>query len=114
MKTTTSKTIVAIYIAFLSIPAFGQDIENAYRKAVDGIFSGIPAEKITTGILIERAPSFVNMYRYEGACKEKDTCNVRKWKQMYSAQRSVQKMSSLGVASFAIAVRLNHKSLSII
>ena len=82
MKSTVCK-IIAVCISLLSIQASGQDIQKAYQKAVDGIFSGIPAEKVNTGILIERAPTFVNMYRYEGACKEKDTCNVKKWKQMY-------------------------------
>jgi len=83
MKTTIKKTVLAVCIGFITVSALGQDLREAYQKTVDGIFSGIPSEKITTGILIERAPTFVDMYRYEGACKEKDTCNVKKWKQMY-------------------------------
>ena len=65
MKTIINKTTLAVCIGFLSIPVLGQDVREAYRKAVDEVFSGIPAEKVTTGILMERAPTFVNMYRYE-------------------------------------------------
>ena len=79
-----SKIIIVACISTLSMSAFGQDLRNAYQKAVDKIFSGIPAEKVTTGILIERAPTFVNMFLYERSNKEiMDTCNVNKWKQMH-------------------------------
>ena len=84
MKTAITKTILAVCIVFLSVTAFGQEVREAYQQAMDKIFSGIPAEKVTTGILIERAPSFVNMFLYEGAHTEiTDTCNASKWKQMY-------------------------------
>ena len=71
-----------INIGLLSVPVFGQDILEAYQEAIDKVFSGIPSEKVTTGILIERAPAFVDMSRYEGNKEIMDTCNVRKWKQM--------------------------------
>jgi len=84
MRAFVSKTVLAACIGVLSIPAFGQDVQEAYQRAVDKIFSGIPVQKVTTGILIERAPTFVDMYRYERENKEIiDTCNVKKWKQMY-------------------------------
>ena len=83
MKTSINKTILVLCMGIMSLSVFGQELRNAYQKAVDNIFSGIPSEKVTTGILIERAPSIVNMFLYEGAHKEIiDTCNVRKWKQM--------------------------------
>jgi len=65
MKTTINKTVFAVCIGFISVSALGQDLREAYQKTVDGIFSGISSEKVTTGILIERAPTFVDMYRYE-------------------------------------------------
>ena len=61
MKAIINKTIFAVCIGLLSIPALGQDLRETYQKTVDRIFSGIPTEKITTGILIGRAPSFVYM-----------------------------------------------------
>jgi len=83
MKTIVNKTFLAVCTCLLSLSALGQDTQNAYQKALDQIFSGISSEKITTGILIERAPSFVDMYRYEGVdIALIDTCNVKKWKQM--------------------------------
>jgi len=83
MKTIKNKIILSITIGLLSMSIFGQDVREVYQKTVNDIFSNIPSEKITTGIQIERAPAIVDMFRYEVACKEKDTCNVRKWKQMY-------------------------------
>jgi len=65
MRTKISKTLFTVCIGLLSVPALGQDLREAYQKAVDEIFSGISSEKVTTGILIERAPTFVDMYRYE-------------------------------------------------
>ena len=86
MGTAIKKTVLAVCVGFICTSAFGQDIKDAYLKAVDKIFSGIPIEKITTGVLIERTPAFVNMFLYEGAHKDIiDTCNVQKWKQMYPA-----------------------------
>ena len=46
MKAIINKTILAVCIGLLSIPAFGQDLQEAYQKTVDGIFSGIPTEKL--------------------------------------------------------------------
>ena len=66
MDTIVSKAILSLSIGLFSVPAFGQDIRESYQQAVDKVFSGIPAEKVTTGILIERAPTFVDMFRYEG------------------------------------------------
>jgi hypothetical protein len=83
MKTTIYKTVLAVCIGFIIVPAFGQEVKESYLKEMDKIFSGIPVEKVTTGILIERAPSFVNMFRYEREFEEiMDTCNLHKWKQM--------------------------------
>ena len=83
MKTTAIKTFIAVLMGFLFMPTYGQEVREAYLKTMDKIFSGIPVEKVTTGILIERAPSFVNMFRYEKEYEEiVDTCNVHKWKQM--------------------------------
>ena len=83
MKTTIRKTFFTLCVGILSVHAFGQEIREVYQQAIDKAFSGIPAEKVTTGILIERAPNLINMFLYEGAHKEIiDTCNVRKWKQM--------------------------------
>ena len=84
MRTTITKTILDVFIGFLCVPAFGQEMKEAYLRAVDKMFSGIPANKVTTGVLIERAPNFVNMFLYKGVHKDIiDTCNVQKWKQMY-------------------------------
>ena len=82
MRTTLIKAILCLSIGLLPVPVFGQDILEAYQTAINKVFSGIPSEKVTTGILVERAPSFVDMSRYEGNKEIMDTCNVRKWKQM--------------------------------
>jgi len=70
MRAIVTKTVVGVCIGVLSIPVFGQEVRDAYQKAVEKKISGIPVQKVTTGILIERAPTFVDMYRYEGANKE--------------------------------------------
>jgi hypothetical protein len=56
--------------------------QNDYQKQLDAIFE-IPANKIPTGILIDRSPVLIDMSGYNPLNKLVDTCNVSKWINLY-------------------------------
>jgi len=77
---TINKIFVLFCIAFaLSIRLLAQ---NSYQTNLNDIFNISPS-KVTSGILIERAPAFVDISRYSKSNNDKDTCDIYKWQQLY-------------------------------
>lgn len=70
------------------------EISQAYLESINSIFSGIPAEKITTGVLAERAIASVDLSKYDGSASSPN-CDIETWKkivhQMYLANVDISK-----------------------
>jgi hypothetical protein len=78
MKIVNTHTLLIVGLMFsLNISA-----QNNYQTSLNDIFE-INANKVTTGVLIERAPMFVDISRYSKSNNDKDTCDVNKWRMLY-------------------------------
>ncbi len=74
------KIFLLLYLIIWLCPIYGQ---IDYQSIINSVFSGISSTKITTGILIERAPALTYIDRYTISNNYKDTCNASKWVNVY-------------------------------
>lgn len=75
--------VFGILLAIVSV-AHAQEDEalRNYLNAVNNTFSGIPAHKVTTGLLIEKSIPYVDLKQFNGA-KNCDTVTASIWKKIY-------------------------------
>lgn len=80
----TIKTILCSTLLCISGGSFAQTeaIDN-YKRIITDVFSGIPTQKITTGLLIEKAIPTVDISKYDGYSNS-DTADFSIWKKIYA------------------------------
>lgn len=73
---------LAILLFSASLYAQEDEVWQKYKEAINGIFSEIPKNQITTGLLIEKAIPFVNVNQFAGS-QYSDTCDFTSLKKIY-------------------------------
>ncbi|MCQ2958596.1 MAG: T9SS type A sorting domain-containing protein [Bacteroidales bacterium] len=76
------KIALAFFASIGQISAQEDDVFSRYKAVVNDVFSDISREKVTTGLLIEKAIPYVSVNQYDGS-KYCDTANYDVFRKLY-------------------------------
>ena len=79
-------SLLAVLFLFKSVSSFSQDLSvlETFMEKMNEVFSEIDTTKLSTGILIERAPAVVDLNRFNINSNDSSQCSVWDWLDLHN------------------------------